>query len=168
MELYFQEHDIDREAESERAAWRQSTLLRLASAFARLNSSEGTNLQMTMERLHGLEEELAQTEPSVSGTPPASKKVIASLPHIKVKRNKSGQMPCCAICTDQFELEEVALKLPCGHIFHSPCIVTWLKQHCTCPICRKELPTDNLEYEEEKKWLQRKLAASSMRSQMFN
>ena len=27
----------------------------------------------------------------------------------------------------------------CGHAFHVACIDTWLKQQCTCPICRASM-----------------------------
>ncbi len=38
-----------------------------------------------------------------------------------------------------------AKVLPCGHIFHAPCLGAWLQtsgqQKFTCPICRANLAT---------------------------
>ena len=39
----------------------------------------------------------------------------------------------CAICWDEMES---ARKLPCGHLFHSPCLRSWLEQDTSCPTCR--------------------------------
>lgn len=51
----------------------------------------------------------------------------------------------CAVCKDVFEKEETFLELPCGHIFHEPCIHPWLRDHNTCPVCRFELETESEE-----------------------
>ncbi|KAI0081059.1 hypothetical protein K474DRAFT_1768808 [Panus rudis PR-1116 ss-1] len=51
----------------------------------------------------------------------------------------------CAVCKDQFQLdtedpaEQTIVTLPCHHPFHEPCIMPWLKQSGTCPVCRYEL-----------------------------
>ncbi|KAI9784160.1 MAG: hypothetical protein M1839_002665 [Geoglossum umbratile] len=55
----------------------------------------------------------------------------------------------CSICMDPFgEKEpingtsETPVKLPCGHVFGYICIKTWLKEHCTCPTCRRKLESE--------------------------
>lgn len=43
----------------------------------------------------------------------------------------------CVVCLENFENRCLLMGLPCGHVFHEHCIVTWLVggQHC-CPVCR--------------------------------
>jgi len=48
----------------------------------------------------------------------------------------------CPICQDDFDIGDEAVKLPCAHYYHHPCLVTWLKQRNTCPLCRFELPLE--------------------------
>jgi len=48
----------------------------------------------------------------------------------------------CPICQDDFDTGDEAVKLPCAHYYHEPCLVTWLKQRNTCPLCRFELPLE--------------------------
>ncbi|KAF7951855.1 hypothetical protein EAE96_007153 [Botrytis aclada] len=53
----------------------------------------------------------------------------------------------CGICIDQYTEATIPLepnhepsKMPnCGHIFGRDCIVEWLKNNDTCPLCRDEL-----------------------------
>ncbi|KAL5022727.1 hypothetical protein ScPMuIL_001882 [Solemya velum] len=42
----------------------------------------------------------------------------------------------CAVC---WEKMECARKLPCGHLFHNSCLISWLEQDTSCPTCRMSL-----------------------------
>lgn len=70
--------------------------------------------------------------------------------------------PTCAICRDQVrragwhcgilgacgltdaplapQMVDKACLLPCNHVFHRPCLLSWLQRQSTCPICRIKLP----------------------------
>ncbi|XP_059553441.1 E3 ubiquitin-protein ligase RNF126 isoform X16 [Myotis daubentonii] len=49
----------------------------------------------------------------------------------------------CPVCKDDYELGERVRQLPCNHLFHDGCIVPWLEQHDSCPVCRKSLTGQN-------------------------
>ena len=52
---------------------------------------------------------------------------------------------CCAICKENFELEENIITLTCSHIFHSDCISEWIKYKSECPVCRKPIETKDID-----------------------
>ncbi|XP_068624328.1 E3 ubiquitin-protein ligase RNF181 [Battus philenor] len=79
--------------------------------------------------------------------PPASEKIVKDLPEFIIETEGKN----CPICLKEFKLNEKLKKLPCAHIFHPVCILTWLKKTNTCPFCRLELETDNEDYENFKK-----------------
>jgi hypothetical protein len=83
------------------------------------------------------------------GAPPASKSAVSALPTVKIA--SEAEALACAICKDMVNIGEMATKLPCGHEYHGDCIVPWLGSRNSCPVCRFELPTDDPEYEEERK-----------------
>ncbi|KAF8023559.1 hypothetical protein BT93_F0922 [Corymbia citriodora subsp. variegata] len=92
---------------------------------------------------------LAESDSGRRGAPPAAKSAVLELPTVEI-RSKDETL-VCAICKDMASVGEMAKKLPCGHSYHGDCIVPWLGARNTCPVCRFELPTDDPEYEEEKK-----------------
>lgn len=51
----------------------------------------------------------------------------------------------CHICLEQHVREPVITKC-CYHAFCGSCILTWLKGHSTCPLCRVEMPPSGLIY----------------------
>jgi len=72
-----------------------------------------------------------------------------------------AQAKDCVICADSFHVGQTLVRLPaCGHIFHETCALQWLEGHNTCPYCRRELPTDDADYERERLREQRTHAGS--------
>ncbi|XP_028763614.1 uncharacterized protein LOC114721889 [Neltuma alba] len=92
--------------------------------------------------------QFADSENPLVGRPPASVSVVQNLPSVIVSKQdieKDGAL--CAVCKDEFNVEEQAKQLPCSHFYHGECIVPWLGIRNTCPVCRYELPTDDADYE---------------------
>lgn len=57
----------------------------------------------------------------------------------RLKTENVGKSSRCTICLDGF-MSDIHVKcMPCLHLFHEDCIVTWLKQCNSCPVCRFEL-----------------------------
>merc|ERR1719160_1949219 len=73
---------------------------------------------------------------------PVDKEVVNELPEVTlditdIEGNNSG----CAVCQDDWRVGDRGVKLPCGHIYHKQCIMPWIKEHNTCPVCRYEMKT---------------------------
>ena len=55
---------------------------------------------------------------------------MQSLQRVEPRREK------CTICWDNIN---PGCMLRCTHVFHTPCLYTWLRDHQTCPVCRENL-----------------------------
>ncbi|XP_033644337.1 E3 ubiquitin-protein ligase RNF181-like [Asterias rubens] len=101
--------------------------------------------------------------------PPASKDVIAKLQEKVVGVNEDSR---CPICLVEYSAGEKCKQLPCKHDFHPTCILPWLGQTNTCPVCRHELPTDDEGYEEYRREKarakQREFERESLHSAMYS
>lgn len=60
------------------------------------------------------------------GPPPAAKDVVESLPSVRITQEAVDAHEDCAICKDEYTVDEEALKLSCEHRFHPTCIKEWL------------------------------------------
>ncbi|XP_063394625.1 E3 ubiquitin-protein ligase RNF181-like [Cydia fagiglandana] len=100
--------------------------------------------------------------------PPAAKEAVDNLPEITIDDSTKD----CPICLKKFNPGEKAKQMPCKHIFHSTCILTWLAKTNSCPFCRFELPTDHTGYEafkkEKKRAEQRKEDLDNLHNSMFS
>eukprot|EP01018_Ginkgo_biloba_P015336 Gb_29787 [translate_table: standard] len=95
---------------------------------------------------------LAENDNSRRGAPPAAQSAVENLPLVVIKQEHvEDGSSVCAICKDAVALGDQAKQLPCMHLYHSDCIFPWLRARNSCPVCRYELPTDDPDYEEEKR-----------------
>jgi hypothetical protein len=73
-----------------------------------------------------------------------SRKSAKVLPILFPKTGKVFEEKNCIICTKDFD--DNAVYMPCGHKFHSYCVLTWFEKKMECPMCRTKMTwtkTDN-------------------------
>ena len=85
--------------------------------------------------------------------PPASTKAIETLQRRKWKVGSQGENGSdeCAICLNSCEDGDEMCVLPCKHELHTDCLLPWLKQTNSCPLCRHQLETDCPQHEERRR-----------------
>ncbi|KAK1262931.1 E3 ubiquitin-protein ligase RING1-like [Acorus gramineus] len=109
----------------------------------------GTTLQNAADRLDRLIFHLAGADPDEANplrrrpSRGASRSSIDSIPTVKI----AGGGTICAVCKDEFVESGEAKQLPCRHVYHSDCILPWLSNHNSCPVCRFRLPVEEEEVE---------------------
>ena len=110
----------------------------LAQLFNPANAVHGDAVysQEAFDRIIGqmMEQNGGSTAPG-----PASEVAIAALPKKKVDKTMMGSdgKAECSVCMDNVEIGDEVTTLPCHHWFHEQCVSIWLKEHDTCPHCRK-------------------------------
>ena len=63
-----------------------------------------------------------------------------TIPNVVLRSNLMDGETRCVVCQENFlEGETVKRVEECTHMFHVPCIETWLQSNCTCPVCRRWL-----------------------------
>ncbi|KAI5299447.1 hypothetical protein KEM56_003228, partial [Ascosphaera pollenicola] len=95
------------------------------------------------EALQNIMQQLAE-QSGPSGPLPASEEAINALPKKPVDTSMlddEGNAEC-TICMENVEVGTEVTVLPCKHWFHTECITLWLKEHDSCPHCRKSIMTD--------------------------
>jgi E3 ubiquitin-protein ligase RNF115/126 len=107
--------------------------------FAALSSGQHGDFVTSQEAMDRIVSQLMEQTATSNAPGPASQADIDALPRKKVTRDMLGDdgNADCSICMDAVTPEEEVTELPCKHWFHHQCVSAWLKEHDTCPHCRK-------------------------------
>ena len=116
-----------------------------------LNHKSPCNITKRRRRLAPLPEKKRFWDGVLTRTQLAQKTNTMKLELKMLKKEKADQKSksdTCVICQDVC-LESAENSTPCGHTFHTGCLLPWLKTNNTCPCCRAslydkpEIPTQN-------------------------
>nr|BAN66011.1 conserved hypothetical protein [Babesia bovis] len=109
-----------------------------------------------------------ENDPNREGPPPTAQRILENLETETLDEEHAKELGTCAICTEDFAAGDRINWISkdrklCGHGFHVDCIVPWLKQHNSCPVCRYELPTDDEDYNRQREELRSRLVEEVQR-----
>lgn len=76
---------------------------------------------------------------SVVGQEPASEEQLSRLPLASFRPQCFEGSQQCSVCLEAYDVGDVVTTLPCNHYYHNTCIIRWLQQCGTCPVCRQSL-----------------------------
>lgn len=102
--------------------------------FSELFNNEygvGSNFDLLLQHLI----HMGTSSYSNGPNPPAKWDAVEALPIVI-----NDEIFQCTICLEEVEIGSEVKEMPCEHKFHGGCIVAWLRLHCSCPVCRFQLP----------------------------
>lgn len=117
-----------------------ASLFALFRLMSGISGGRVGDMVFSEEELQRILQQLAENaEPG--GPLPATEDAINALPKKKVDQGMLGDDGKleCSICIENLEVDEEVTVLPCHHLFHEECIKAWLREHDSCPHCRKPI-----------------------------
>ena len=115
--------------------------------------SDLINSEYENEEIENILNYVMNNDENKYGSPPAAKSEINKLKKYVLSKENLKKLGCensCSVCKEDFVIGNKMMDLPCKHYFHEECLMPWLNQHDSCPICRFELKTDDPDYEKMK------------------
>lgn len=111
----------------------------LMGLLAALSGGQHGDFVTSQEAMDRIVSQLMEQTATSNAPGPASQADIDALPRKKITKDMLGDdgNADCSICMDAVAPEEEVTELPCKHWFHHQCVSAWLKEHDTCPHCRK-------------------------------
>ncbi|KAL2267486.1 hypothetical protein VTJ83DRAFT_4763 [Remersonia thermophila] len=95
----------------------------------------------TQEDFDRIISQLMEQSVQTNAPPPASQDAMDRLERKLVDDEILGPegKAECTICIDELKRGQEVMVLPCKHWYHEECVVLWLREHNTCPMCRKPI-----------------------------
>ncbi|KAI3953349.1 hypothetical protein MKX01_042327 [Papaver californicum] len=121
---------------------------RLGGSFritARVEITMNENLDVEEEHDHLIDDVVTG---SIEGDSvrriPAAKSFIDGLKKEEYRHNgdsndSSSATTSCAVCLEGILDGSEISNMPCSHMFHSACLITWLQESNSCPMCRHQV-----------------------------
>ncbi|XP_022211469.1 E3 ubiquitin-protein ligase RNF181 homolog [Drosophila obscura] len=77
--------------------------------------------------------------------PKASDEVVAALTVRTVQQSELVDVQKeCSVCKEPLQVGDVLKIMPCKHEFHEPCLIHWLTEANSCPLCRFQLESPDI------------------------
>ncbi|XP_071258856.1 E3 ubiquitin-protein ligase RNF181-like [Salvelinus alpinus] len=118
MAIYFDEHDCEPTNPEEQ--YRKNALPELARSLM-----QGLDIDSGAFHLSDWDQHLP---------PPAAKTAVQTLPVVVISPEQAGLK--CPVCLLEFEEQETVREMPCKDLFHSGCILPWLRKLRAWPLNR--------------------------------
>mmetsp|Transcript_2198 Transcript_2198/g.5616 ORF Transcript_2198/g.5616 Transcript_2198/m.5616 type:complete len:238 (-) Transcript_2198:295-1008(-) len=68
-------------------------------------------------------------------------------PVVKTRRlvdaDIGDEPPSCVICLNRLVVDDEVAALDCPHLYHSECIVEWLRRKSSCPLCAQHIDVED-------------------------
>jgi len=140
--------EVDEEAREHAAVLKEKRRLEWEKRYNQGRFSDA-NTPLTQELLL-LRQGIVMLDSSDS-RPGMSRDAVHELRLVTVKTQDT-----CPICQEAMPVGSKAKMMPCGHLFHDDCLISWVSKNNSCPMCRyDELPSEKQTFDDVERRIQK-------------